>query len=60
MNFAFETLKQAMVEPPVLAFLDFESSFVAETGASTVALGAVLVQKKEDGEFHPINFLVEI
>jgi hypothetical protein len=43
---AFEKLKSAMVQAPVLAIPDFEQEFIVETGASEVGIGAVLLQKE--------------
>eukprot|EP00737_Agarophyton_chilense_P002014 gb/GEZJ01002279.1/.p1 GENE.gb/GEZJ01002279.1/~~gb/GEZJ01002279.1/.p1 ORF type:complete len:384 (+),score=41.68 gb/GEZJ01002279.1/:2514-3665(+) len=56
MQAAFEDLKKKMTTPPVLAFPDFDSPFIVEKDASSVALGAVLSQKKEDGKVHPIQY----
>lgn len=47
----FEVLKNAMTTVPVLKLLDFLATFVVETDASNVRIGAVLMQSN-----HPIAF----
>ena len=52
---AFETLKDKLMQAPVLIYPDFEEKFVLETDASLRGLGAVLSQKK-DGLLHPVSY----
>ena len=52
----FETLKQACMNSPVLAFADYMKDFLLETDASKEGLGAVLSQKQEEGQFHPVAY----
>ena len=53
---AFERLKATCLQAPILAFLDFNKPFLLETDASGRGLGAVLSQKQEDGQYHPIAY----
>ena len=53
---AFQVLKQACMNSPVLAFADFTKDFLLKTDTSKEALGAVLSQKQEDGEFHLVAY----
>ena len=53
---AFEQLKQACMNSPVLAFADYTKDFLLETDASKEGLGAVLSQKQEDGWFHLVAY----
>ena len=53
---AFEELKQACMQSPVLAFADYTKDFLLETDASKEGLGAVLFQKQEDGWFHLVAY----
>ena len=53
---AFERLKQACMNSPVLAFTDYTKDFLLETDALKEGLGAVLSQKQEDGWFHPVAY----
>ncbi len=56
MQQAFETLKQALITAPVLAYPDFTKPFIVATDASKRAIGAVLSQKDENGREHPIHY----
>ena len=53
---AFKTLKKKCMTAPVLAFADLEKPFVLETDASGIGLGAILLQKQEDGKLHPVAY----
>ena len=53
---AFEALKQACMNSPVLAFADYAEDFLLETDALKEELGAVLSQKQEDRRFHPVAY----
>ena len=47
---AFNTLKEALTNPPILAYPDFNSSFRLATDASQDAIGAVLTQVHDGKE----------
>ena len=53
---AFDHLKAACLQAPILAFLDFDKPFLLEMDTSGKGLGAVLSQKQEDGRYHPIAY----
>ena len=45
---AFDTLKEKLMRPPVLAYADYSKPFKLHTDASCTGLGAVLYQKQDD------------
>ena len=53
---AFDCLKAACLQAPILSFPDFNKPFLLETDASGRGLGAVLSQKQADGRYHPIAY----
>ena len=53
---AFDHLKVACLQAPILAFPDFDKPFLLETDASGKGLGAILSQKQADGWYHPIAY----
>ncbi|CAB0032497.1 unnamed protein product, partial [Trichogramma brassicae] len=56
---AFEALKQALTQAPVLARPDFTKPFIVQTDASAYAIGGVLTQVFDDGE-HPIVYVSRV
>ena len=53
---AFDRLKAACLQAPILSFPDFNKPFLLETDASGRGLGVVLSQKQADGRYHPIAY----
>jgi hypothetical protein len=53
---AFDKLKRRVTTEPVLAHPILTDPFELEVDASGFAMGAVLLQKKEDGKKHPIAY----
>ena len=54
---SFETLKQALVQAPILAHPDPAKPYTLYTDASDQAIGAILVQKDEEGVERVIAYL---
>ena len=53
---AFQALKQACMNSPVLAFADYMKDFLLKMDASKEGLGAVLSQKQVNGWFHLVAY----
>ena len=53
---AFERLKKALTNAPVLNQPDPTKRYIIETDASDFAVGYVLAQEGEDGKLHPVAF----
>lgn len=56
MRAAFGELKRKLCEPPVLAYPDFTKPFIVETDASSYSVGAVLSQRDQNGNIHPVQY----
>jgi hypothetical protein len=53
---AFATLKHQVTSEPILTQPVLNKQFDLEGDASGFAVGAVLLQKKEDGKRHPVGY----
>ena len=53
---AFQSLKQACMSSPILAFANYTKDFLLKTDASKEGLGVVLSQKQADGHYHPVAY----
>ncbi|CAM5072922.1 unnamed protein product [Natator depressus] len=54
---AFNQLKATLMSDPILRAPDFDKPFLVTTDVSERGMGAVLMQKGPDQEFHPVVFL---
>jgi hypothetical protein len=52
---AFDTLKMAIANPPVLRMADFSKTFILQTDASGVALGAVVPRNRRSSSAHRVR-----
>ncbi len=53
---AFQDLKVALINAPVLAFPDYSLPFILYTDASSLGVGAVLMQHNVHGKHRPIPY----
>jgi len=56
---AFDALKQAMMNAPLLSHPDPTRPWIVQTDASGFAIGAVLSQKQDDGKVRPVAYWSE-
>lgn len=53
---AFEKLKETLTSSPILTIYDPKRETELHCDASSHGFGAILMQKQDDGNFHPISF----
>ena len=53
---AFQALKQACMNSPVLAFADYMKDFLLKRDVSKEGMGAVLSPKQVDGQIHSVAY----
>ena len=53
---AFDTVKQWLTTRPVLEIFQLDKPHVLRTDASNYQIGAVLLQRGDDGELHPVMY----
>ena len=53
---AFQALKQACMNAPILTFTDYTKDFLLKTDASKEGLGVVLSQKQADRQYHLVAY----
>lgn len=56
---AFQLLKDTLISQPFLAYHNFDKPFVLHTDASSVAIGAVILQTNDVNEEHPISYMLQ-
>lgn len=52
---AFEQIKQALCQKPILHVPNFDQTFILQIDVSAVTLGTILIQEKKGTE-HPIGY----
>jgi RNase H-like domain found in reverse transcriptase len=53
---AFDTLKQCLLSPPILALPKANGQFTLDTDASSSQIGCCLFQAQSDGKLHPLGY----
>ena len=53
---AFKELRQRLATAPILVFPDFSLTFILDTDASNIRIGALLSQLQEDGSERVIAY----
>ena len=53
---AFQTLKEACMSTPILAFIDYTIDFLLKTDASKEGLGSLLSPRQADEWYHPVTY----
>jgi RNase H-like domain found in reverse transcriptase len=52
----FDTLREALLNPPILALSRIEGAFTLDTDASYHQLGCCLLQSQPDGSQRPVGY----
>lgn len=53
---AFDTIREKLVNPPILKFPNLDKRFYLTCDASSTGIACVLQQKSDDGTLHPISY----
>lgn len=53
---SFESLKQNLLSEPILSIYNSKYETELHTDASKLGFGAILMQKQDDGYFHPVFY----
>uniref|UniRef100_A0A182YHE4 RT_RNaseH_2 domain-containing protein n=1 Tax=Anopheles stephensi TaxID=30069 RepID=A0A182YHE4_ANOST len=53
---ALETLRDKLINSPVLAIFDLKPETELHCDASSSGFGAILLQKQDDNKLHPVNY----
>ena len=57
---AFETLRNALSQAPVLAVANPNKSYILHTDASDIAMSAILMQEDDNKDLHPIAYASKV